>query len=207
MSAHGYMHKVFQNAVVVNGRAGVDDAPIADDRAGVDDRPRRNQCAGAEGHVLPDDRGGVDQRRDLFPGGEQHLLHPPANLRIADGYEEIAVIFRKPGAFPHHGIASARFFRVVQKRNAVVAVFSGDICGDSAVAAGAEDHKPLHFATIPFPMNSSIVTDVSEDMPSRLTNAAITLSQMIFRSPRKVMWSTYFTSISNLSCQLTVFLP
>ena len=75
------------------------------------------------------------------------------------------------------------------------------------VPAGAEDHKPLHFATIPFPMNSSIVTDVSEDMPSRLTNATITLSQMIFRSPRKVMWSTYFTSISNLSCQLTVFLP
>ena len=128
----------------------------------------------------------MDQRRDLFPGGEQHLLHPPANLRIADGYEEIAVIFRKPGAFPHHGIASARFFRVVQKRNAVVTVFSGDICGDSAVPAGAEDHKPLHFATIPFPMNSSI---------------------MIFKSPRKVMWSTYFTSISNLSCQLTVFLP
>ena len=75
------------------------------------------------------------------------------------------------------------------------------------VPAGAEDHKPLHFATIPFPMNSSIVTDVSEDMPPRLTNAAITLPQMIFKSPRKVMWSTYFTSISNLSCQLTVFLP
>lgn len=39
MGAHGNVHKVFQNAVVVNGRAGVDDAPIADDRAGVDDRP------------------------------------------------------------------------------------------------------------------------------------------------------------------------
>ena len=38
-----------------------------------------------------------------------------------------------------------------------------------------------------FPMNSSIVAEVAEEIPSRFTNATITLSHMIFRSPKNVI--------------------
>ena len=55
-------------------------------------------------------------------------------------------------------------------------------------------------------MNSSMVTEAPELIPSRF-RTVLTVSRMIFQSPRKVMRSTYFTSQSNFSSQLMAFLP
>ncbi len=56
------------------------------------------------------------------------------------------------------------------------------------------------------PLNGSIVTDDSEEMPSR-TSTFFTEIQNTFRSVDKVQWSTYHTSWLNLSFQLMALRP
>ena len=87
-----------------------------------------------------------------------------------------SLFFHNASDMPGQGGKNAVFLKGMASAAETIAVFCGNIGDYFSMATGSDDHQPfhyLHFVTIlsGVPRNTSIVADVSEQIPSFFTTA------------------------------------